>query len=1100
MRRILLLATLMITACCGAMAQGVTTSQLSGTIKDPSGGAIPGANIVATHTPSGTTYGTMSLADGKYKILNMRTGGPYSVKITFVGYGEQTFGEIQLRLGETYVLNASLAEAATELEEIVISGAEDKVMNSNRNGAVTNISTREILAMPSITRSINDMVRMTPQATSTSTGAIGGGNYRQNNITVDGSDFNNTFGIGGNLPANGSPISLDALEEISINVTPYDIRQSNFIGSSINAVTRSGGNDFSGSAYTFWRSENQQGDKVGANDPFIKQNLQDNTYGFRLGGPIIKNKLFFFVNAERGKRIAPGQQQVAATAAVPTGPNVSRPLDTQLDLISTFLKENYGYDTGPYQGYDFESDNTRFVARLDWNINSNHRFNIRYSSVESKAPSFMSSSQTGIGITYSPNRTSNSALWFSNSNYFQEANYYSLAAELNSVFAGKFANTLRATWTHQYDPRSTNGKLFPLVDIMEAGQIYTSFGYEPFSLGNLRDVTSYSVVDYVTWTMGKHTITGGFQIDLQSTKNGFQPLGAGYYRFNSWNDFATGAVPQDYALTYSLSPGYEQAFPRVKLAQYSVYGQDEFSVTDNLKVTVGLRVDLPTYPSVPEIQTHPLVAPLTFAGGRTIDTGVLPDAKLMFSPRVGFNWDVKGDRSMQLRGGTGIFLGRIPTVWIVAQSGNSGLLQISENYNGLAANAGHLFQVEPYRPATPPAAGTAISANLFAMDPDFKFPQTWKSSLAMDMKLPGGFIGSLELIYNKDLNIAIGQNYNLVDPQAMNINGNGTTDYSDNRPMYPVNSPDRYLNNLAAGLAVPTGTAGSAPWSPIVLGNAKNGWYGSVTARLDKQFSNGLSAFIAYTRTESKVLYDGIGDQPFNTWSLTPISGEANNPGMSYAGYTVPDRFIAGFTFRKEYLKRLATSISLFYEGSIAGRFSYTYNGDLNRDGQQNDLIYIPASPSDITFVTQTYGTVSYTAQQQSDMFFKYLEQDKYLSAHKGQYAERNGAKMPWRNQIDLRFAQDIFTNIGGKKNTLQFTLDIFNFGNLLHSNWGTFKTVNTPALLQLRNTNVAPGGAIIPTFSLANDRGAPVTSTFRDNNSITSTYYMQFGLRYTFN
>ena len=294
MRRILLLATLMITACCGAMAQGVTTSQLSGTIKDPSGGAIPGANIVATHTPSGTTYGTMSLADGKYKILNMRTGGPYSVKITFVGYGEQTFGEIQLRLGETYVLNASLAEAATELEEIVISGAEDKVMNSNRNGAVTNISTREILAMPSITRSINDMVRMTPQATSTSTGAIGGGNYRQNNITVDGSDFNNTFGIGGNLPANGSPISLDALEEISINVTPYDIRQSNFIGSSINAVTRSGGNDFSGSAYTFWRSENQQGDKVGANDPFIKQNLQDNTYGFRLGGPIIKNKLFFF--------------------------------------------------------------------------------------------------------------------------------------------------------------------------------------------------------------------------------------------------------------------------------------------------------------------------------------------------------------------------------------------------------------------------------------------------------------------------------------------------------------------------------------------------------------------------------------------------------------------------------------------------------------------------------------------------------------------------------------------------------------------------------------------------------------------------------------
>ena len=689
------------------------------------------------------------------------------------------------------------------------------------------------------------------------------------------------------------------------------------------------------------------------------------------------------MNAERGKRTAPGQQQFAATSTVPgdpgsfgSNPNISRPTRTQLDLISTFLRENYNYETGPYDNYDFVSENTRFVARLDWNINSNHRFNIRYSSVESKAPSFISSSTTGTGFTYAngAGRTNSNALWFKNSNYYQEANYYSLAAELNSVFFGKFANTFRATWTHQYDPRSSDSKVFPLVDIMEAGSPYTSFGYEPFTYGNLRDVTTYSFVDYLNWTAGKHNITAGIQLDFSSTKNGFQRFGTGIYRYSSWAAFETGADPTDYAITYSLLPNFAQAYPKVSSATYAVYGQDEFSVTDNLKITLGLRLDLPTFPSVPEVKTHPLVAALTFEDGRKIDTGVMPKTQVMFSPRVGFNWDVKGDRSLQVRGGSGLFLGSVPTVWIVAQSGDAGMLQITEAFNGAANNVGRTFQVDPYRPATPPPAGTTIGTTLSAIDPEFKFPQTWKSSLAVDMKLPGGIIGSLEAIYNKDLNIAIGKNYNLVEPTPMGL----TTGYPDNRPILPVNSADRSLNGLLAGQAVPTGTPGSSVWNPIVLGNSDQGYYASITAKLDKSFKNGLSAFVAYTRTESKVIYDGIGDQLLNTWSLTPIVGEANNPEMSYAGYTVPDRFIAGVTFRKEYLKRLATSISLFYEGSIAGRFSYTYNGDINRDGQANDLMYIPTDPSQITFQDQTYGGVLYTAAQQSAMFWRYMEQDKY--------------------------------------------------------------------------------------------------------------------------
>ena len=498
MRKIYLLCTAILAGVSLSFAQGVTTSTLNGKItaqsknvttdtKPSDADPIPGANVVATHEPSGTIFGTVSLPDGKFTIPNMRVGGPYKVEVSFVGYQTQTFVEIYLKLAEPFSLNISLKEESTTLAEVIVSGIEDKLMNGTLTGSVTNIGTRQLMGLPTISRSINDMTRMTPQATSTSTGSIGGRNYRQNYITVDGSDFNNTFGIGSNLPANGSPISLDALEEISVNVTPYDIRQSGFIGSSINAVTRAGTNNFSGSAYTFFRDENQQGNKVKDNTPLVRQDLQVNTSGLRIGGPIIKNKLFFFLNYETGKTTRPGQTNVAATTAAPFGsaPNISRPLNTELDAISNFLRTTYNYETGPYEGYENVSDNTRLVGRLDWNINSNHRFNVRYSQVESKDPSFMSGSRTPFTnyVGTSSSRTTNNALWYKNSNYYQEANFYSWAAELNSTF-GKFANTLRATYTHQNDPRSSESSTFPFVDILDGtggnpGVPFTSFGYEP---------------------------------------------------------------------------------------------------------------------------------------------------------------------------------------------------------------------------------------------------------------------------------------------------------------------------------------------------------------------------------------------------------------------------------------------------------------------------------------------------------------------------------------------------------------------------------------------------------------------------------------------
>ncbi|MCW5912760.1 MAG: TonB-dependent receptor [Cyclobacteriaceae bacterium] len=1105
MRKILLLMAFAFGLTLSMNAQ-VTTATLTGAAKDEAGAGIPGANVVAVHEPSGTTYGTVSNLDGKFTIQNMRVGGPYKVTISFVGYQTQSYGDIYLKLGEPYVLNHLMKEEGTQLDEIVVIATEDAIMNSSRNGTLTNIGSRQIMNMPTISRSMNDMIRMTPQASSSSTGAIGGGNYRQNYITVDGSDFNNTFGIGGNLPANGSPISLDALEEISINITPYDVRQANFIGSSINAVTRSGTNNFSGSAYTFWRNEKQQGNKVGYNDELTRAPLDIKTYGIRLGGPIIKNKLFFFVNYEQTNETRPGQLQVAATPGKPFGssPEVSRPEASVLDGISQYLKDNYGYETGPYQGYDNESNSNKFTARLDWNINSNHRINVRYSQVESKSPSFPSTSVSGVsgaGFNVSQNRQSNQALFFKNAGYFQEANFYSLAVEANSLF-GQIANTFRASYTHQNDPRSSGSSEFPFVDIMDGiltgptnYSTYTSFGYEPFTYGNLRDVTSYSIVDYATLTKGIHTITAGIQADFQLTKNGFQRFGTGYYAFASWDDFANGANPVAYAITYSLLPNFEQAFPSIGYNQYSVYGQDEIAVNDNFKLMAGIRFDLPTFPKVDGIRTHPLVAPLTFVDGKKMDSGVLPKTSVLISPRVGFNWDVKGDRSLQVRGGTGIFAGRVPTVWLVAQSGDAGLLQFTEAYAGQANTPGP-FRVEPYRPDTPPAAGTAIPSTFSAIDPDFKFPKAWKTSLAIDKKLPWGLVGSLEGIYTKDLNIAKGINPNLEDASAVALNVSG---YPDNRPIYPTANVDKYVYLLNAGQA--STTTGGA-WNPVMLSNGSEGHYWSVSTKLEKQFDKGFSAFIAYTKSGAKALYDGVGDQLFNTWSITQVSNTAaNNPQLSYANYVVPDRIVASVSYRKEYLKRFASQISLFWEGSIAGRYSYTYASDFNRDGQNNDLIYIPKNPDEIDFADQTYGGVVWTAAQQEALFFRLIEQDKYLSKRKGQYAERNGATMPWRNQIDLRFTQDLFTNIADRKNTLQFTLDIMNFGNLLNPNWGIYKSVNAAGILVPRNvSSLVPGGTVRPTFSLQNDRNQPVSTTFRENNSISSTYYMQFGLRYIFN
>lgn len=1091
----------------GSVNAQVTTSSMTGTIRD-SKETLPGASIKATHTPTGSVYTVITNSAGRFTIGNMRVGGPYIVEVSFVGFKTQKIENVYLKLGESFNLEVKLDDNSSVLSEVVVMGKNDPIMNSKKNGASTIISRAKIEDLPTITRSVNDLTRLTPQANGSS---IGGGSYRANNFTVDGANFNNQFGIGQNIPANGSPISIDALEEISVNVTPFDVRQTGFTGASINAVTRSGKNTFFGNALYTFRSEKQQGVRVGDNTISNIQQLDEKQYGFSLGGPIIKNKLFFFVNTELKKTIEPGPTKVASTNGVENATlNIARPTAAFMDQVSTYLANTYGYQTGPYQGYSNKSNNDKFFARLDWNINNEHKFNIRYSQVKSKSPVGLNQSTTGSGFSATDTRTSIYAMSYENSNYFQEANLYAGTAELNSNF-GKFNNSLRASFAHQNDPRSSAGAEFPLVDILDGGarnaaSTLVSFGYEPFTFGNLRDVMTYTVNDDLTFALGKHNFTVGAQAEWSKVKNGFQRFGTGYYVYRNWTDFTSGAKPINFALTYPLTADGSQAFPSFQFFQLSAYGQDEISVSDKLKVTLGLRLELPSYPDVSEVKTHPLVAAATFNGGQKVDTGVLPDTKVMFSPRVGFNYDILGDRSLQLRGGSGIFTGRIPFVWLVAQSGDAGMLQFTQTVSGQTDPNMPSFNpnYKALYPSTLPAAGTSIPGNISVMSPDLKFPQQWKSSLGLDAKLPFGFIGTVEMIYGKDINAVIARNANLVNPTPLNVSG-----YPDNRFIYPATSttvgdplrnvPVRYINRLANGQISATGT-GSL--DVAVMDNVKGGEYFSSSFQLTKPFANKWEVSAAYTYSYAKNFGDQSGDQILNLFSLPyQSSGNPNDPSLSYTSNVIPHRVVGSISHKSEWIKGLQTGMTLFYQGGSQGRYSYFYSNDFNRDNLNNDLMYIPKDPSEITFVNNTVGTVTFTPQQQSDAFFQLIESDKYLKSRKGMYAERNGAVSPWRHQFDFRFTQELYAGkVAGNKNSLSFYFDIFNVGNLINAKWGAYTINNNSPLQVSNNTAYTPGGTTKPTFRLNTINGQLISESNRINTSISSTYYMQFGLRYSFN
>ena len=1002
--------------------QGATTSSLNGNITDSKGESLTGASIVAIHVPSGTQYATMTDNAGSYRIQNMRIGGPYTVTVSFIGYASSSYTEIILKLGETYVQNGQLNESTTTLKEVIVSAVlKNSILSSEHSGTQTNVSSRDLAILPTINRSLVDFSKYTPQSQGNS---FSGRDGRFNTITVDGAAFNNNFGLSSNpLPGgNAQPISMDAIEEVSVRLAPYDVTVSQFTGASINAVTRSGDNTFKASVYTYQRPKSFTGSSVDGNHVAGANSSSLQNYGFRVGGPIIKNKLFFFLSGEYEQQSIPGVTWQPSTdgIAIPDQ-NISRTTEADMIRVKDYLMSTYDYDPGKYSNFDpFHNKNHKILARIDWNISNNHKFTLRYNDVVGTSDQQTNPNSGPPANLRNSGRISSQSLAFSNAFYGFKNTVRSITGELNSTFGTKISNKLLASYTYIQDTRTSPSSLFPFVDIWEGGDQYMSFGYELFSYNNNVVNKTLSITDNVTINLNKHTLTAGASFDRLFFLNSYIREGTSYYRYNSVDDFINGANPIGFGVTYGYNgndaPGADATF-----GLGAIYGQDEWQVMPGLKITYGVRFERPFY--LNKLQNNQAISDLTFADGKKMDVGTWPESKIIVSPRLGFNWDVKGDRSLQIRGGSGVFTGLLPFVWFTNQPTNSGVIQVPEigwgpgntNLVGLAFNPDYKAFIASKPDLFPQSPGTLPNGSSLAqVAKNFKFPQIWRSNLAFDVKLPGDMVFTGEAIYSKDINAITQVNLNEAAPT-------GTMTGSDIRP---------YWTNSTVAKVVPSVS------NAMELSNTKEGFQYSLTAQLTKNFRNGFSGMFAYTYTMAKDVTSNPGSSAYSAFSSNTAVGSLNDPGLSYSYFATPSKLVGEVSYRIEYAKMFATTFSLVYQGYQQGRWSYTYSNDLNGDGISSDLMYVPSSATDINFVAAS----GMTAAEQQDAFWAYVQKNKYLKSHEGKYTARFGEVKPWINLFDAKILQDVFSNFGtDHKYTLQISIDMLNIGNLLNNKWGTF-------------------------------------------------------------
>ena len=1070
-----------------ALNAQVTTSSISGLVTDAEG-AVIGATVIATHTPSGTTYGASTNSEGRYSLNGMRVGGPYTVVITYIGYGKSTINNITLSLGENYPLNVVLSVEASTLNEVLVTATRTK-FTTEKTGAVTNITNSQIANLPTVSRSIIDVTRLSPYGGNGM--SFAGTDGRTANFTVDGANFNNNFGLSSALPGGGSPISLEAIEELQVVITPYDVRQTNFIGGGVNAITKSGTNTFTGSAYIYHRNENLRGDAVNGQQIAGARAVDRNTtYGFNFGGPIIKNKLFFFVNGEMAKTPTIANRWRASTDGVADANNyISRTTESDLQTVSDYVKNKYGYDTGSYTNFPADESNYKFLARLDWNITNNHRLALRYNYTKNLSWTSPNTTSMDGGIRVSEARMSQASMAFANSMYSTDNLVHSFSFDLNSRLSDNLSNQFLATFSKLDDVRGSNSTEFPFIDILKDGQAYMSLGYELFTWNNGVHNNVWNIKDELTHYLGNHKIIGGIAYEYKMADNAYMRNGTGYYRYSSLDDFLNEGIPEVVNLTYGYA-GESNPAARVRTNKIGVYGQDDWSVTDNFKLSYGLRID-GLFFNNNDLITNNAILDIDYSG-RHIDTGKWPATNIIFSPRVGFVWDTFGDKSMKVRGGTGLFSGNLPLVFFTNMPTNGGMVQYQAQINasnatkngftmdefagGLVTDANGNASIAAlydkltslgYPSTISPEDGTVPSA-ISAVDPNFKMPEVWKTSLAVDYSFKTSFPFSVtaEGIFNKTIN-----GVSISDWSIPSVGGFVRFNGVDNRPIYP------------SGYRVGT--------RAFVLENTSRGygWTGNIT--FNAQPTKWFNLMAAYTHTVAKDVTGMPGSAAESAFTYVPTVEGPNNIKLHNSQYTTPDRLVASLNAHD----KSGNHYSLIYEGWRGGaNYSFMTVNDINGDGYKYDAIYVP---TDNDVATNQFRFVS---EDDKTRFMDYVHANSYLKNQQGKYAEAYSVYSPWVNRVDISYKHDFVLNANNSKHTLQLSLDIKNVMNLFNSSWGVAKYLNPAIGSEARILNYegvdADGVATFSTPSSINGN----TQTFTSSYSLGQCWSALIGIKYIFN
>ena len=1067
----------------------ITSSSISGIVKDEKNEVLVGATIQAVHTPTGTKYAAFTNKFGTYALPAVRVGGPYTIQATFLGKKMDVARDVTAQLGITSNINFKLIEDGKTLDELVVSSPQNNLISRERTGASQQFTRRDLQSIP-ITgaRTIDGITKYNPNGNGSSFGAQ---DSRLNNFTIDGSQFNNGFGLGSSAQAGGrtgaSAISLDAIDQLQLNIAPFDIRQSGFTGAGINAVTRSGTNEVEGSVYQTQRNNSSTYVGSMARGTEVTSSKFDETVrGFRLGAPIIKNKLFIFGNYEELGRTEPGTTWIS-TGSPLTGSQISRPTFQQLSDLSTFMKDKFNYETGPFEGYSNANTSNKFLIRLDWNINDKHKLTTRYVFHNSNAEiNISNSTSAGFG-----NRTGNqNAMSFQNSGYTIMDNTRSYVLELNSKLSNTLHNDLIVGYDRQIEDRGYRSQMFPTIDIKDGATTLTSVGFDPFTPGNKLDYNTFHITNNLTKYANKHTLTIGFNGEAYQSNNLFYPASNGVYIFNSLDDFYTAAnqslanngapstfTPARFQFRYSALPGAVDPIQTLQTYRIDLYGQDEFQANEKLKLTLGLRTATIGFNQT--ALENPAVTAMTFANGEKFNTGRLPKTQTLLEPRFGFNYDVFGDSKTQFRGGSGIFTGRPPYVFISNQVGNNGVLTGYVDVSGAAATP-YGFTTNPNKYFIPDTPTLPTTFDLAFTDENYKFPQAWKTNIAIDQKLPFGFIGTAEFITNKSLNAVHYYSANLDAPIGKFVG-------VDNRNAYARNDNGVRINDNVS--------------NAVVLTNKSDAVFNSLTLKLEYPYKKGVFGSFAWT-TSTAVDYMSAGSIASGSWTGARSVDGNNSLLLSNSDFLSPNRLVGLMGYKLEYGKGMggATSFTLGYVGNQGSPFSYNIAGDMNGDRiPNNELIFIPKNGSDIKFAPLAVGSRTYSEAEQQAAFESYIQQDAYLSSHRGEYAERNGSFLPMLHRFDLSVVQDIYVKVKGKKNTIQIRADILNFGNMLNDSWGVSQRATNPSILNYSTTTNGEPVYKLATQKLVDGSTTLIKDTHQYNSSVFDVWTAQLGVRYIF-